>query len=217
MRRLLLGIALGCSRHTSAARRRRYLPDAVGDPDRSVLPAGGRPTSPAGCRPTSSRCALGQQFVVENVVGAGGTTGVTRGARALAGRLHAHRSATWARTLPRSRNIPTSPTSRSRISSRSAWSPNIRWCSYQEGFSGEYAAGIRRLCEANEAKLNMAHARPRLGLAHRLPTAQRGDRDQADDGSVHRHGSGHERDARRAGGLRVRSDLGPLGMCAPAP
>ena len=33
---------------------------------------------------------LGQQIVVENVAGAGGTTGITRGAQAAAGRLHDH-------------------------------------------------------------------------------------------------------------------------------
>ena len=54
---------------------------------------------------------LGQQFLVENVVGAGGTTGTTRAARAT---LMVIRSswATWERTQPRSRSIRISPTGR---------------------------------------------------------------------------------------------------------
>src|SRR5215203_6827283 len=65
---------------------------------------------------------LGQQIVVQNVSGAGGTTGSTRAMRSdpdgytiLMGR--------WGRTPPRSRSIRTSRTSPMSISSRSVWSP----------------------------------------------------------------------------------------------
>ena len=51
--------------------------------------------------------ALGQQFLVENVAGAGGTTGTTRAARAPIPMAIRSRSATWARTPPRSRFILT--------------------------------------------------------------------------------------------------------------
>ena len=44
---------------------------------------------------------LGQQIVVENVAGAGGTTGITRGEAGAARRLHDRAWATWARTAPR--------------------------------------------------------------------------------------------------------------------
>ena len=63
--------------------------------------------------------ALGQQFVVENVAGAGGSTGTARVARAAPGRLHARASAMSARMPPRSRSFPTSPTSPTSTSSRS--------------------------------------------------------------------------------------------------
>jgi tripartite-type tricarboxylate transporter receptor subunit TctC len=48
---------------------------------------------------------LGQQLIVENIVGAGGTTASARVARA-APTATPSKWATWGRTLPRSRSIP---------------------------------------------------------------------------------------------------------------
>ena len=63
--------------------------------------------------------ALGQQFMVENVAGAGGATGkiAPRAPRPTATRS---RWAIWERMPRRSHRGPTSPTSRTSISSRSA-------------------------------------------------------------------------------------------------
>ena len=70
---------------------------------------------------------LGQQVVVEDVTGAGGTIGATRVARAepdgytmVMGNLGTH-----AASLGIYRNLPTT---RAPISSRSFWSPRRRWC-----------------------------------------------------------------------------------------
>src|SRR5262245_18508202 len=60
---------------------------------------------------------LGQQFVVENVVGAGGTVGALRAA--LSPTAIRPSPATWARMPPRLRSIPIWSTSRSGISSPS--------------------------------------------------------------------------------------------------
>ncbi len=68
---------------------------------------------------------LGQQIVVQNVGGAGGTLGATQVAKSAPGRLHAapapHRHVDGADALSR-----TSPTTRSRTSRRSASSPRCR-------------------------------------------------------------------------------------------
>ena len=61
---------------------------------------------------------LGQQFVVENVGGAGGTTGTTRAARA-APDGHTLISGHLGTNALAGCSIPTSPTTRKRISSRS--------------------------------------------------------------------------------------------------
>ena len=68
---------------------------------------------------------LGQQVVVQNVTGAGGTVGSTRAMRAdpdghtiLMGQMGTH--------APWSHFIRTCRTSRMSISSRSAWSPPFR-------------------------------------------------------------------------------------------
>src|SRR5215468_1732797 len=61
---------------------------------------------------------LGQQFVVENVVGAGGTVGALRAARAVADG-YTILSATWARMPLHPRSIPIWSTTRSVISSPS--------------------------------------------------------------------------------------------------
>ena len=62
---------------------------------------------------------LGQQLVVENVGGAGGTTGMTRAARRRPTATPSP-SATWARSRRRPRSIPTSSTIRPPASRRSA-------------------------------------------------------------------------------------------------
>jgi hypothetical protein len=63
--------------------------------------------------------ALGQQFVIENVAGAGGTTGTTRTMRASPDG-YTIQLAKWVRTPPRWHSIRTSHTTRRLISSRSA-------------------------------------------------------------------------------------------------
>ena len=69
---------------------------------------------------------LGQQIVVENVAGAGGTTGITRGAQAAARRLHHHDGPHGhARRRAGALSEPAN-TIRPRISSRSAWRPARR-------------------------------------------------------------------------------------------
>ena len=67
---------------------------------------------------------LGQQFVVENVAGAGGTTGITRGA-GQARRLH-HHDGPHGHARRCARAVRTSSTTRRRTSRRSVWSPARR-------------------------------------------------------------------------------------------
>jgi tripartite-type tricarboxylate transporter receptor subunit TctC len=68
---------------------------------------------------------FGQQFIVENVVGAGGTTGSIRAMRANPDG-YTIEFPTWERMRLRWRSIPASRTTRKSISRRSAWSPAFR-------------------------------------------------------------------------------------------
>jgi len=72
-----------------------------------------------------------------------------------------------------------------RFRNRSASRPNIRncwWC--EKDFPANNLKEFVAYTRANEAKLNVGHARPRLGILYRLSAAPFGDRHQAGDGAV---------------------------------
>ena len=110
---------------------------------------------------------LGQPIIIENIVGAGGTTGVDPRDARRTRRLH-HRSwATWARTPPRSRSIRTSPTSRMSdfepigLAGRHAGPDRGA-----QGFPAEGPQGIRRLREGQRRQAEHGACRRRLGVVH---------------------------------------------------
>ena len=140
---------------------------------------------------------LGQKFVVENVGGAGGTIGATaRRPRAADGYtiLSGH--------LGTNALAP-------------AFYPNLGYDPQKDfepiGLTAEYPEllVVRKDFPANNlrefvayAKANAEQAQRRacrvgLGILHRLPPSQRGDRHQADHGSVYRYSPRAERDAGR--------------------
>ena len=87
---------------------------------------------------------LGQQVVVEDVTGAGGTIGATKAARAepdgytlVMGNLGTHAAA-----LGIYSNLAYDPR---KISSRSSWSPRRRWSGGDKDAAGENAQRRRRL------------------------------------------------------------------------
>ncbi len=100
---------------------------------------------------------LGQQVVIENVAGAGGTTGITRASKAapdgytiMMGHMGTHGAAPAC--------IRTSPTTRRRTSSRSGSPPARRSSSSPRRTSRPGPQGIRRLREGEPGQVNQAHA-----------------------------------------------------------
>ena len=160
---------------------------------------------------------LGQQFVVENAAGAGGTTGTTRAARAnpdgytvdLRPSRH-QRAGGHLLSQPRLRRRKGLRADRAdRRAARAAGDP--------QGSPAQQPQGVRRLRQGQREQAQHGACRRRLGVLHRLPAAQLRHRHQADHGAVHRHRARRQRDARRPGRLRLRSDpRARCRMCAPA-
>ena len=161
---------------------------------------------------------LGQQFVVENVGGAGGTTGTTRAARAtpdgttlISG--HLGTNALAAVFYP---NLAYDPEKDFEPVGLIAEQPEL--LAVRKDFPANNLKEFVAYAKANESKLNMAHAG--VGsvsyIGCLLLNAAIGIKPT--HGAVHRHRAGDERDPRRPGRLRLRSGARPAAACAaPAP
>jgi tripartite-type tricarboxylate transporter receptor subunit TctC len=125
--------------------------------------------------------ALGQQFVVENVGGAGGATGTTRAARAAPDgyTLALGHMGTHAAAVALTPNLAYNPQTDFEPIGLMSTQPVVLVT--RKSFPANNLREFVTYAKANAAKLNMARA-------------------------VHRHGTGAQRHARRAGRLRVRSD-----------
>ena len=146
---------------------------------------------------------LGQQFVVENVGGAGGTLGSLRAARAapdgytiISGHMGTHAAAPV--FYP---NLGYDPEKDFEPIGLIAEQPEL--LTVRKDFPANNLKEFVAYAKANESKLNMGHAGRRLGLLYWLPAPQLGHWHQADHGAVHRHSAGHERNSRRPGRLRL--------------
>ena len=100
---------------------------------------------------------LGQQFIVENFAGAGGTSALS-GRCALLPTATPSRWARWEPTPSRSRSIRISPTSRMSISSRSARRRVPLLIVASKDFPAKDLKEFVAYAKANGEKLNMAHA-----------------------------------------------------------
>ena len=141
---------------------------------------------------------LGQNIVIENVGGAGGTIGATRAAEAEAGRLYGLRGQHGHDY--RRADFLSEPEIRLDQGLRA--DRHVGQCAggdlHQEGYSGEKPQGIRRLGEAERRQCEAGAWRRRRHLAHGVPAVQQGLRSQADAGRLSRHGPRHERPDGRA-------------------
>ena len=157
---------------------------------------------------------LGQQFVVENVGGAGG----------------AHRHDARRAAAPDGYTLDLRPPRHTRC--RAVFYPNLAYkpekdfepigliaeqpelLTVRKDVPGQQPQGIRRLRQGQREQAQHGARRRRLGVLYRLPAAQPRDRHQADAGAVHRHRAGDERHPRRPGRLRLRPGAGPAAACA---
>jgi tripartite-type tricarboxylate transporter receptor subunit TctC len=134
---------------------------------------------------------LGQQFVVENVGGAGGTLGSLRAARAAPDGSPSIRSHGDAR---RSAHVLSEPG----YDPEKDFEPIGLIAEQPEllAVCGLPPTTSRSLYlrQSHESKLNMGHAGS--VVPYRLPPPQFGDWHQADHGAVHRHSTCHERNRR---------------------
>ena len=80
MKRFLAALAAALALSATSATRRTIRPDR--SPSSCRSPPADRPTSSPASSASISPRRSGQQFIVENIAGAGGTTGITRGAQA---------------------------------------------------------------------------------------------------------------------------------------
>ena len=149
---------------------------------------------------------LGQQLVIENIVGAGGTTASTRAMRAtndgytiIMGHMGTH-----AASVALYPNLAYHPLKNFETIGLAAGTPVLD--SRQEGFPGEGSQGIRRLREGEYRQDEHGACRRRLGVVHDLPAAQLDHGREADHDPLSGHGPGDERADRRPGRLHVRPD-----------
>ena len=134
--------------------------------------------------------ALGQQFVVENVGGAGGTTGTTRVARAAPdgytlGLGHVGTHAAAITLVP---NLAYKPLEDFEPVGLINTQPVILVT--RKGLPPDQPSRVRRLRQGEREQAQPGARRHRLGVAHDLPAAQPRDRHQADVCSVHRNRAG---------------------------
>ena len=150
---------------------------------------------------------LGQQIVVQNVVGAGGTVGSTRAMRAdpdgytiLMGQMGTHAAAVAlypeSRLQAGCRFRADRPGLELRVGDRG-----------QEGLSAEGPQGIRLLREGQRRQAQHVACRRRLDLLHHLPDAQLDPGRETRLGAVQRRRPGHERVDGRSSRLYVRHVL----------
>ena len=141
---------------------------------------------------------LGQQFVVENVGGAGGTLGSLRAARPrpTATRIISGHMGTHAAAPLFYPNLGYDPEKDFEPIGLIAEQPEL--LAVRKDIPGKQPQGVHRLGEGEREQAEHGSRRRRLGVLCRLPAAQCRDRHQADDGALHRHGAGDECDPRRA-------------------
>ena len=141
---------------------------------------------------------------MQNVSGAGGTTGSTRAMRAdpdgytiLMGQMGTHAAApALYPNLAYKPDVDFEPIGLvSRVSGADRGA---------QGLSGEGPQGIRRLCEGEPRQAQHGACRRRLDLLHHLPAAQFDPGGEADAGAVHRRRAGHDRADGRPDRLHVR-------------
>ena len=140
---------------------------------------------------------LGQKFVVENVVGAGGTIGALRAARAPADGYtilsgHLGTNALASAFYP---NLGYNPQKDLDSVGLSVEYPEL--LVVRKDFPANNLKEFARLCQIQSGQAQCRARRAWLGLLHRLSAAPCGDRHQADDGSVYGHSARVERDAIR--------------------
>jgi hypothetical protein len=141
---------------------------------------------------------LGQTIIIENVVGAGGTTATTRAARA-ANDGYTLITGIWARMRLPCRSIPSSPTIRRRISSRRLLAGTPILILARKDSAAKGPQGIHRLRQGEREQGQRGACRRRLGLERIVRAVELGPRRQADRRSLQRHRTGDE----RAGGGQV--------------
>ena len=134
--------------------------------------------------------ALGQQFVVENVAGAGGATGTTRAARAAPDgyTIALGHMGTHAAAVALTPNLAYKPDVDFEPISLTSTQPVVR--GDPEGLPRQQPAGVRGLRQGERRQAEHGARRRRLGVLHELPAAQSRDRHQDHDGAVHRHRAG---------------------------
>ena len=169
------------------------------------------PFPPGGSTDVAARIAadhmsrtLGQQIVVQNVTGAGGTAGSTRAMRAdpdghtiLMGQMGTHAaSVALYPNLPYKPDVDFEP-----IGMVTAFPLII---AARRSFPPPDLREFVVLCESELRQAQPGACRRRLDLLHHLPAAQFDPRGEADAGAVRRRCAGDERAGRRSGRLHVR-------------
>ena len=146
---------------------------------------------------------IGQRIVIENLAGAGGTTGGARGAKAEPGRLHADGRQP---RQPRRRGgaVPEHPVRCPRARADRAHRRHARLFRRAQGFPGPDDAGVPGACEGEPRQGHERPCRRRLDAASRLPLPRPSDRHEPRLDAVSRLGAGHERPRRRADRFDVR-------------
>ena len=149
---------------------------------------------------------LGQPVIIENIVGAGGTTASTRAMRAqpdgytiIMGHMGTHAASVALYPEPclqaRCRLRADRPRGRHAGADPGA-----------EGLSAQGSQGIRHLREGQRRQAEHGACRRRFGVVHHLPAAQLDPGREADLGALQRHRTGADRPDRRPGRLHVRPD-----------
>ena len=147
---------------------------------------------------------LGQQFVIENVAGAGGTTGTTRTMRAAPDgyTIQVGQMGTHAAAVAFYPNLAYKPDVDFEPIGMIAGLPIV--ITARKDFPANDLNEFIRYVKANAGKVNPAHARHQFYYTHHLPAAPFAARRAADLCPVQRRRAGHECIARRAGRLHVQ-------------
>ena len=149
---------------------------------------------------------LGQQLVIENTAGAGGTTGSTRAKRAspdgytiMTGHMGTH-----AASVALFPNLAYHPANDFEPIGLIAGTPVLILA--RKDFPAKDLKEFVAYVKANEDEDEHGARGRRLGVIHHLPAAQLHHGREAHLGAVQRHRSGDERAGRRTGRLYVRPD-----------
>ena len=150
---------------------------------------------------------LGQTLVIENVVGAGGTTGITRAMRAKTDGYtiimghHGHPCGRGRRSI---RTLPYDPANDFEPIGMAAGTPILILA--KKDFPPKDLKEFVDLREGERDEAQHGACRRRLGVVHHLPAAELDPGGEADLDPVPRHRPGDECAGRRPGRLHVRPD-----------